>query len=286
MGNNLRVGFLMILLTTLLLLIGRTFGGHTGMIGGFLMAAIMNFGTYWFSSSIVLRMVRAQPADEKVHYPYLKMVDNLASQAGIPTPKLYIVPDSSPNAFATGRNPENGIIALNQGIIALLNEKELEGVIAHEMGHIIHRDTLTSAIAATMAGAIMTIIDMARWASLFSSNRDDEERNPAGLFVASLFAPLAATLIQLAISRSREYEADKTAAMLTGSIRGLTNGLLKLDRGVRAFPGQVAPSQAHMYIVNPFSGVGGFLMNLFSSHPPIEKRVARLELLEQEMGLF
>lgn len=276
MKNNLKVGLMMAAITALLVVSGNALGGSAGMALALLFSLIMNVGTYWFSDKIVLRMTRAVPLSELDAPGLFEMVRRLSDRAGIPAPRLYLVPDPSPNAFATGRSPSHGVVAVNQGLLDILDRHEVEGVVAHEIAHIKHRDTLTSAIVATMAGAISSIANIAMFSSIFGGG-DDEGGNPLTLLLTMLVAPMAAMLIQFGVSRSREFEADKTAAQLTGSPRGLQRALLKLDQGVAEVPTAMSPSSAHLCIVNPFSGVGRGVVTLFSTHPPIEERVRRLE---------
>lgn len=275
--SNLKTGLLMAAITALLVVTGNAIGGSTGLVLALVMAVVMNMGAYWFSDKIVLAMTRAQPLDERQAPELYRMVERLSERAGIPMPRLYLVPDPSPNAFATGRNPAHGVVAVNQGLLQILDSREVEGVIAHEIAHIKHRDTLTSALVATVAGAIGSLANLAMFAAMFGGRDDD--RNPLVELLAMIFAPLAATLIQLAVSRAREYEADKTAAELVGSPVGLRNALVKLHMGVQQVPGHIQPTAAHMCIVNPFAGVGSGLMKLFSTHPPMEERVRRLDAM-------
>ncbi len=272
----LKVGLMLTALTALLVWIGQIVGGSAGVVIAFAIAILMNMGTYWFSDKIVLKMTGARPvADGEA--PWLHaMVERLAARANIPTPALYVVDDPSPNAFATGRNPAHGVVAVNTGLLNLLDQREIEGVVAHELAHIRHRDTLTMAIVATISGAIMMLANIARYASFFIGGSNDEGGNPIVLLLVSFFAPFAAMMVQFGISRAREYEADRLGAEIAGTPDGLANALLKLHRGAEAIPTHtMSPSTAHMCIVNPFAGVGG-LMNLFSTHPPVEQRVARL----------
>ena len=245
----------------------------------FILAVGMNFFSYWFSDKIVLKMYGAQevtPADApQLH----QIVDELAREANIPKPKVYIIPDDSPNAFATGRNPEHAAVAATEGIMRLLTPTELKGVLAHEIGHVRNRDILISSIAATMAGAIMILADMARFGAIFGMGSRDNEEGPGiiGILVMSIIAPIAAMLIQMAISRSREYLADETGAHLAHNPESLARALEKLSLGVQRAPMDASPATAHMFIVNPLTGSS--LMNLFSTHPPIEERVARLRAM-------
>jgi heat shock protein HtpX len=239
----------------------------------------MNFFSYWFSDKLVLKMYGAQEVSPAEAPQLHQIVEELAREAGIPKPKVYIIPDDSPNAFATGRNPEHAAVAATQGIMRLLTPTELKGVLAHEIGHVRNRDILISTIAATIAGAIMILADMARWGAMFGFGGRDNEEGPGivGLLVMSIIAPIAAMLIQLAISRSREYLADETGAHLAHNPESLARALEKLQMGVQRVPMDASPSTAHMFIVNPLSG--STLMNLFSTHPPLEERIARLRAM-------
>lgn len=281
--NTLKVGFLMLAMTALVMVIGRLIGGVSGMIIAVVIAAAMNLGSFWFSDKIVLKMTKAQPLTSAQAPEIFAMTEKMAQKAGIPMPKMYIVNDPSPNAFATGRSPQHGVVAVNSGLLQLLNEKEVAGVIAHELGHIKHRDTLTMAIVATMAGMIMILADIARFSAIFGGLGGNSDRNEGGgligLLVATLVAPLAAVLIQMGISRAREYEADKIGAELAGTPDGLASALEKLHQGVQRRPSHMPPQAAHLCIVNPFAGMGG-LTNLFSTHPPVEERVRRLRAMQ------
>ena len=279
MENRIKTVLLLAGMTVFLIFIGKLLGGRTGMYLAFILALGMNFFSYWFSDKIVLKMYGAQevsPADApQLH----QIVDELAREAGIPKPKVYIIPDDSPNAFATGRNPEHAAVAATEGIMRLLTPMELKGVLAHEIGHVQNRDILISTIAATMAGAIMILADMARFGAIFGMGSRDNEEGPGiiGVLVMSIIAPIAAMLIQMAISRSREYLADETGAHLAHNPESLARALEKLSMGVQRAPMDASPSTAHMFIVNPLTGSS--LMNLFSTHPPIEERVARLRAM-------
>ena len=279
MENRIKTVLLLAGMTAFLIVIGRLLGGRTGMYLAFILAVGMNFFSYWFSDKIVLKMYGAQevtPADApQLH----QIVDELAREANIPKPKVYIIPDDSPNAFATGRNPEHAAIAATEGIMRLLTPTELKGVLAHEIGHVRNRDILISTIAATMAGAIMILADMARFGAIFGMGSRDNEEGPGiiGVLVMSIIAPIAAMLIQMAISRSREYLADETGAQLAHNPESLARALEKLSLGVQRAPMNASPATAHMFIVNPLTGSS--LMNLFSTHPPIEERVARLRAM-------
>lgn len=282
--STLKVGILLTLLTALLVWLGNLIGGQAGMVIALIFAAVMNIGSYWFSDKIVLSMTRAQPIEPDQAPKLYQIVRRLADRAGVPMPRLYVVPDPSPNAFATGRNPEHGVVAVNQGLLDILDQEEVEGVIAHEIGHIKHRDTLTMAIVATVAGAVMMIANMLQFAAFFGGMRSDDEDggNPIGMLAAALLAPFAATLIQMGISRAREYEADRLGAEIAGTGRGLRDALVKLHQGVQAVPGHTPPQAAHLNIVNPFTGLGG-MAALFSTHPPVEERVRRLDAMEREL---
>jgi heat shock protein HtpX len=279
MENRIKTVLLLAGMTAFLIVIGRLLGGRSGMYLAFILAVGMNFFSYWFSDKIVLKMYGAQevtPADApQLH----QIVDELAREAGIPKPKVYIIPDDSPNAFATGRNPEHAAVAATEGIMRLLTPTELKGVLAHEIGHVRNRDILISTIAATMAGAIMILADMARFGAIFGMGSRDNEEGPGiiGILVMSIIAPIAAMLIQMAISRSREYLADETGAQLAHNPESLARALEKLSLGVQRAPMDASPATAHMFIVNPLTGSG--LMNLFSTHPPLEERVARLRAM-------
>jgi heat shock protein HtpX len=279
MGNKIKTVLLLAGLTAFLILMGRVLGGRNGMYIAFVLALAMNFFSYWFSDKLVLKMYGAQEVSPAEAPQLHQIVEELAREAGIPKPKVYIIPDDSPNAFATGRNPEHAAVAATQGIMRLLTPTELKGVLAHEIGHVRNRDILISTIAATMAGAIMILADMARWGAMFGFGGRDDEEGPGivGLLVMSILAPIAAMLIQLAISRSREYLADETGAHLAHNPESLARALEKLQIGVQRVPMDASPSTAHMFIVNPLSG--STLMNLFSTHPPLEERIARLRAM-------
>ncbi|MBZ4643269.1 MAG: htpX [Deferribacteraceae bacterium] len=279
MGNTLKTVFFMTLLTILFMLIGGMLGGRNGMMFAFIFALGMNFFSYWFSDKIVLSMYRAKEVTESDAPELYSIVRNLAQKGGLPMPKVYIIQNPAPNAFATGRNPQNAAVAVTTGILQLLNRDELEGVLAHELAHIHGRDILIGTIAATFAGAIMMLADWARWAMIFGGGRDDEEGGSPlgaiGAIVAMIIAPIAALLIQMAISRSREYLADQRGAALCGNPVALANALRKIAYGVEKMPMDAKPATAHMFIMNPLTGRN--LMNLFSTHPPVEERIRRLE---------
>lgn len=287
MMNTLKVGLLLTALTALFVVAGRFIGGTNGMLIAFGLAVLMNVGSYWFSDKIVLGMYGAQPVAPGEAPQLYSMLERLAQRGGIPVPRLYIIPDPQPNAFATGRNPRHAAVAVNQGLLDLLSPDEVEGVVAHELSHIRHRDTLTMTIVATLAGAIMVLADIARWGMIFGGGgRDDDEgANPLVLLVMIIVAPLAAMLIQFAVSRAREFEADAGAAQLTGSPRGLMNALQKLEQGTRMIPSNGSPQTAHMFIVNPLSGAGEAIFSLFRTHPPTAQRVERLRQWEVQHGI-
>jgi heat shock protein HtpX len=274
MANGLKTALLLGALSGMLLLIGDLLGGQQGLVLAFGLAALMNLGSYWFSDKIVLRMYRAQEVPPS-HRLY-QLTANLAQRASLPMPKVYIIPDRSPNAFATGRNPEHAAVAATEGIIEVLSEAELEGVIAHELAHVKHRDILISSVAATIAAAIMMVSRMAMYAGMFGGGRDDREggSNPIALLATVILAPIAAMLIQMAISRSREFAADAGAARMTGNPYALAEALKRIDAIARRVPLDANPATAHMFIMKPFAGQG--LMSLFSTHPPTEARVQAL----------
>ncbi|OIP88709.1 MAG: protease HtpX [Syntrophaceae bacterium CG2_30_49_12] len=276
--NTIKTALLLGALTGLLMLIGGYFGGQQGVIIAFIFAMVMNFGSYWFSDKIVLRMYKAQEVSEGQAPELYSIVKDLALKASIPMPRVYIIPGDAPNAFATGRNETHAVVAVTEGILRILNREELEGVIAHELTHIKNRDILIGSIAATIAGAIVMLAHMAQWAAIFGGvSRDNDEEGGGGIFgliIMAILAPLAATLIQMAISRSREYLADDGGAQISRKPYGLASALEKMAGASQVIPMKVNPSTAHMFIVSPLTGRS--LMNLFSTHPPIEERIARL----------
>ncbi len=281
--NRIKTTLLLSLLTVLMVFMGSAIGGKGGMYVAFLMAAAMNVFSYWFSDKIVLKMYGAREVTAGDAPEFYRLVARLAQQAGLPMPRVYIIPDESPNAFATGRNPDHAAVAATSGILRILSAEELEGVMAHELAHVKNRDILIGTVAATFAGAISMLGNMLQWGAMFGAGRhDDEEGGGAGGLVGSLamaiIAPLAAMLIQMAVSRSREYLADESGARICGRPLALANALRKLHTASQAMPMLAArPATAHMFIVNPLTGGG--LLSLFSTHPPMEERIARLESL-------
>ena len=276
MGNAVKTVVLLGLLSGLLLVIGELLGGQAGLMFAFVVAVAMNFGSWWFSDRIVLRMYRAEQVG--AGHPLHQMTEQLASRAGLPMPKVYVIPDDSPNAFATGRNPQHAAVAATRGLLRMLDREEQEGVIAHELAHVKHRDILLGSVAATIAATVMMVVRMAQFAALFGGlgRGDDDEggSNPVALLATIFLAPLAAVLIQSAISRSREFAADRGAARIVGHPQGLVRALRKIDATARRVPLDASPATAHMFIVKPFLRAG--LRSLFSTHPSTEKRVERL----------
>ena len=276
MGNRIRTTILLAIMTALIIWIGQYFGGQQGMIIALLIAAGMNFFSYWFSDKIVLKMYRAQEVSPDQAPQVYEMVKTLTENAGLPMPKVYVIPKDAPNAFATGRNPEHAVVAVTRGLLNLMDHDEVKGVLAHELAHVRNRDILIGSIAATMAGAIMVLANMARFSALFGGRGGEGGRggNAIGLIAMSIMAPFAAMIIQMAISRSREYLADSTGAAFAGTPEGLARALEKLGQYSKRIPLDANPSTAHMFIVNPLSGRS--MMSLFSTHPPLEERIARL----------
>ena len=277
MTNSLKTILLMALMMGILLFIGDWMGGEQGLWLAFVFSLLMNFGMYWFSSKIVLMTYRAKEVTEADVPKLFSIVRRLAAQAQLPMPKVYIIPGDSPNAFATGRNPEHAVVAATEGILRLLSDDELEGVIAHELAHVKHRDILIAALVASMAGTITFVARMAMYASMFGGgSRDRENSNPFGLILLIILAPIAAMLIQFAVSRSREFAADEGGAQICQRPMSLANALRKLERGVEQIPmTNAGTATAHMFIINPL--FGGGITKLFSTHPPTEERIARLE---------
>lgn len=277
MGNQIRTTILLAVMTALILWIGLLFGGQQGMIIALFLAAGMNFFSYWYSDKIVLKMYRAQAITPQQAPEIYEMVQELSRRAGLPMPKVFVIPQQAPNAFATGRNPEHAVVAVTEGLINIMDREEVMGVLAHEMAHVKNRDILIGSMAATLAGAIMILANMARWFAIFGGgSRDDNEGGGGiiGLIAMSILAPFAAIIIQMAISRSREYLADATGAGFAGHPEGLARALEKLGQYSKRLPMNANPSTAHMFIVNPLSGRS--MMSLFSTHPPLEQRIARL----------
>ena len=275
--NNIKTLFLLVTLTLVLVWAGGALGGKQGMTIALIFALGMNFISYWFSDKIVLRMYRAKQVTEAEAPDLYSIVRSLVQKAGMPMPKVYMMDQEQPNAFATGRNPNHAAVAVTTGIMRILTREELQGVIAHELSHIKNRDILISTIAATIAGAISYLAQMAQWAMIFGGHRgdDDEGGSPIAAFVMMIVGPIAAMIIQMAISRSREYAADSGGAQIAGNPRYLAGALRKLHMASQKIPMHSNPAMSHMFIVNPFSGGG--ILKLFSTHPPIEERIARLE---------
>ncbi len=272
MGNTFKTALLLTSLTLLLMLIGGYFGGQRGMLIGLIFAGVMNFGSYFFSDKIALATYRAQPVTRQQLPRAYQVVERLTQKAGLPMPRIYVIPSESPNAFATGRNPQHSSVAVTEGILNLLSDEELEGVLAHELGHVNNRDILISSVAATLAGAITYL---SRFAMFFGGgDRDDRRGGGLGALFMMILAPFAAMLIQLAVSRSREYQADQTGAHLTGNPYALASALAKLDAYSKRVPLAATPSTAHLFIIQPLLGVN--VGSLFSTHPPIAKRIERL----------
>jgi heat shock protein HtpX len=284
MGNVLKTGLLLTALTLLLVWLGNLIGGQVGLIVALVFAALMNLGSYWYSDRLVIAMSGARPLSESEAPELYAMVRRLAQRAGLPMPRLYLVPEMQPNAFATGRDPQHGVVAVTQGLLQMMERSEVEGVIAHELAHIRNRDTLIMAVAATIAGAISALAHMFYYATLFFGHRDERSGNPLAALVLVIVAPLAAMIIQLAISRAREYEADRVGAMIAGTPMGLANALRKLELAAERIPAEHAqPATAHMYIVNPLRGGG--LMAMFSTHPPVQERIRRLMAMSAHLEM-
>jgi heat shock protein HtpX len=278
--NQMKTLLLLATLTALLLFVGQALAGRGGFMIALMFAAAMNFAAYWWSDKIVLRMYGAQEIDAAQAPELFALVRRLAQGARIPMPRVYIIPEETPNAFATGRNPENAAVAVTEGILRLLDREELAGVLAHELGHVQNRDTLIMTVAATLAGALSHIANMAMWGAMLGggSSNDDERSHPIAGLLGIVLAPLAATLIQMAISRSREFSADERGAQLSGNPLGLASALQKIEAWSRQIPMTAgSPATAHLFIINPFSGGG--LVRLFSTHPSTEERIARLQAM-------
>ena len=276
MGNTIKTALLLGLMSGVLLVLGDYLGGSSGLMMAFVFAALMNFASYWFSDKIVLKMYGAKPVGPE--HPLHQTVARLTQRAGLPMPKVYVIPDQSPNAFATGRNPSHAAVAATEGILRLLDQRELEGVLAHELSHVKNRDILIGSVAATMAAAIMMVARMAQFAAMFGGGGRDSDReggsNPIALLATVILAPVAAMLIQAAISRSREFGADRGGAEIAGAPYGLVDALKKLEFASKRIPMDANPATAHMFIIKPFSVHG--MLSLFSTHPPTEARVRAL----------
>ncbi len=270
--NTIKLVLLLSSLAGILMIIGYFVAGKVGVAIAFVLSMVLNFGSYWYSDQLVLKMSGAQEVTEASAPQLYDTVRKLAEKATLPMPRVYIMQQDSPNAFATGRNPEHAAVAVTTGIMKILNKDELSGVIAHELSHIRNRDTLIGTVAATMAGAVVMVATVARWGAVFGMGEDGGRT--VGLIATAIVAPVAATLIQVAISRSREYLADESGARMSGKPEALAGALKKIARGAQAKPMDANPSTAHLFIVNPFSG--STVMNLFSTHPPVEKRIERL----------
>ncbi|TCL72422.1 heat shock protein [Hydrogenispora ethanolica] len=282
--NNMKVFLLMSVLTAILVGIGNLFGGPQGAMLFFLIAMGMNFFSYWYSDKMAIRMTGAQPLSPEEAPELYAIVRELSAKAQLPMPSLYMTPEQQPNAFATGRNPEHSAVAVTAGLVRLLDREEIAGVLAHELAHIKNRDVLIGTIAATLAGAISMIANAAQWSLMFGGARDEEEGggNPLGAILMIILMPIAAAVIQMAISRSREYRADAVGAAISGRPLGLANALTKLERIAQQLPADLTPATAHLFIVNPLSGAS--LANLFSTHPPIQERVRRLTEMASRPG--
>ena len=284
--NLLKITFLLTCLTLLLVAMGSAIGGQSGMLIAFGLACAMNFFSYWYSDKIILKMYKAREVSETENPAFYGMVRRLALQANMPMPKVYIIPSEGPNAFATGRNPQNAAVAATEGILRILSTEELEGVMAHELAHVQNRDTLISTIAATFAGAISMLGSMLQWAAIFGAGRSEDEEGGGGLLgglAMAFIAPVAAMLIQMAISRSREYHADASGARICGKPLALAGALRKLQQASMRMPMQEAtPATSHLFIVNPLTGAS--MLKLFSTHPPMEERIARLEAMTLSRG--
>ncbi len=280
--NTLKTTLLMTVLTVMLVLVGGLIGGNNGMVFAFIFAIVMNFGSYWFSDRIVLAMYGAKEITQDQNPTIFEIVQDLTMRAGLPMPRIYTIQSEQPNAFATGRDPQHAVVAVTDGIMRLMPKNEIRGVIAHELAHVKHRDILVSSIAATIAGAITMLANMAQWAMIFGgfggrSSRDDEGGNPIAALAMIIVAPIAAMMVQMAISRSREYDADEGGAKISGDPMALANALRRLESAKEEIPMKATPATAHMFIINPLSGKA--FMNMFSTHPPIEERIARLEAM-------
>ena len=281
MSNSFKTALLLGLLTGIILGIGQLFGGSQGLVIAFVFAVLINFGSYWFSDKIVLAMYRAREVSGDDAPELYRTVQNLTLRAQLPMPRLYVIPSESPNAFATGRDPQHAAVAVTEGTLRIMNREELEGVIAHELSHVKNRDILIGTIAATLAGVVMMLANMARWSAIFGVGRSERDEEGGGgvlgLILMSVLAPIAAMMIQMAISRSREFLADATGAKIAGNPLGLASALAKLARASEMVPLEARPETAHMFIVSPLTG--GSFLSLFSTHPPVEERIARLRAM-------
>ncbi len=283
--NNLKISLMMVILMALFMWVGYLVGGQSGMVLAFGLAVVMNVGSYWFSDKIILKIYRAREVTELDHPRLFRVINQVVAKAMMPTPKVCIVPSKAPNAFATGRNAEHAVIAVTEGILEILDEDELEGVIGHEIAHILNRDMLIGTIAATFAGAIGILASIARWGAIFGGySRNNNRGGGLGLIVAAIVAPLAAMIIQMAISRQREYKADARSGQLTGKYTQLASALEKLHKAPVRLNLDQQPATAHLMIINPLSGKG--LASLFSTHPPVEKRVAKLHELHTQSAYY
>jgi len=280
--NSLKLTFLILLMTMLFIGVGYLLGGNSGMLIAFVLAAVMNFASYWYSDKIILKMYRAREVDESTHRRLYQTVRLASQQAMIPMPKVYIIPTKAPNAFATGRNASHAAVAVTEGLLELLDNSELSGVIGHELAHVINKDMLIGTVSATLAGAIGILASMARWAMIFGGYSRDRDSNPLALIVAMIVAPIAALLIQMAISRSREFKADAEGGRITNQYLGLASALKKIHNAPVRINLDRRPETAHLFIANPLSGKG--ITSLFSTHPPVEKRIERLHRLAGGMG--
>jgi heat shock protein HtpX len=280
--NRVKTMMLLAALTALFLFVGQALGGRTGFVIALLFAAVMNFASYWWSDKIVLRMYGAQPISEQEAPELFGVVRRLAERGNMPMPKVYVIPEEAPNAFATGRNPQNAAVAVTIGLRRLLNRDEMAGVLAHELGHVKNRDTLIMTVSATLAGALSMLANMAMWGAIFGrSDDDDEDGNPLAGLLGIIIAPIAASLIQMAISRSREFLADEAGARLSGNPLALASALRKIEAWSQQVPMHAGtPATAHLFIINPFSGGG--LASLFSTHPATEARIAKLEEIAKQ----
>ncbi|MDR3287885.1 MAG: zinc metalloprotease HtpX [Peptococcaceae bacterium] len=280
LGNQVKTAFFMALLTIIVIIAGNALGGSNGMMLAFVFAMVMNFGSYWFSDKIALKMTHSVPLSEEQSPQLFAMVERLAQNAGLPTPRLYLTQSPQPNAFATGRNPSHAVIAVTEGLLSMMSKEELEGVLAHEMAHIKNRDILIGTLAAVMAGVITTLAHWAQWALIFGGgSRDSDDGGGLAALPLIILGPLAAALIQMALSRSREFQADASGAEIAGNSQGLAQALLKLERASSAIPMNVSPSASHLFIVNPLKKKS--LTTLFSTHPPVQERVERLNHMER-----